>query len=62
MLQKMAKLCQPKYTKYVAKKFECHCRCPVLKQKECSETDKWLIVKNFKFVTSLANDINDETP
>jgi len=30
-LQKMTKLCYPKYTKYVAKKFECQCRCPVLK-------------------------------
>jgi len=29
-----------KDTKYVATKFECQCRCPVLKQKECSETGK----------------------
>jgi len=28
---KMAKLCYPKYTKYVAKKFECQCSSPVLK-------------------------------
>jgi len=27
---KMSKLCKSKYTKYVAKKFECRCRCPVL--------------------------------
>jgi len=38
---KIAKLCLSKYTKYAAKKFECQCRCPVLKLKECSEIGKW---------------------
>jgi len=32
-----------KYAKYVAKKFEGQCRCPVLKLKECSETCEWYI-------------------